>query len=148
MRLARRGSKLTRKGLAVGALAASLVLGAIAPAFAEGSWRSYIDAGRPGFQSRTWADNNTDSVGTKIWHTSCRADSSNPVAVTSVVYRLEKLTLLVENRGTASYSCSGYREYTWARQPAGSYRFVLASVNGGYTDGWRKVDVPSIGVNY
>lgn len=98
--------------------------------------------------SRTWADNNRDSLGTRIWHTSCRADPSNPVAVTSVAYTLQKVSLLVENRGGATYSCAGYREYTFPRQPAGTYRFVLSSVNGGLTDGWRKVDVPSIGVSY
>ena len=136
-----------RRAVGASVFVAALALSAAAPAFAyEGSWSSYITGGAVGFASRTWNDKNTTSNGTVIWESKCGPYSSGTV-VGSVTYTLWKDELFDVNKGSAIYSCAGYREYTFARQPSGWYFFRIAAINGDTRSGLR-VNVPSVGAKY
>ena len=72
----------TSLGLAVASVAT--------PAFAEGSWHSYLDKVLPGFDSRTWRDGNVDANSTNIGFTNCNGAAiaaggrANQLSVSSV----------------------------------------------------------------
>lgn len=64
-----------RVAVTVAALGALLAPGT---AFAEGSWSSYLSGVRSGFTSRTWVDNNNDTVSTRTTLSGCsRSDGAN-----------------------------------------------------------------------
>lgn len=61
------------RGLVVGATL--LGFAGATPAFAEGSWSSYIDNWTYGKESRRWSDSNSDAASTTVTFSGCSTDS-------------------------------------------------------------------------
>ena len=100
-------------------------------AFAEGSWSSYLSAVATDFNSRTWADKNSDAANTTIRFDNCREHSGATFSNTEV--QLTRETPWYEpdeNRGRKTFTC--YSTYTgnWGRQPSSSYHFTITKING------------------
>ncbi|MDH2391551.1 hypothetical protein QCN29_22775 [Streptomyces sp. HNM0663] len=115
------------RGLIVGA--ALVGLAGTTPAYAEGSWSSYISGWTSGKESRRWTDNNTDSVSTSVGFSGCASDGGGG-------FKHAQLKLWKDvfgpddDQGTKTNYCN--RVY-WGDKSSGKYYFELwGVVSGGY----------------
>ncbi|MFD5990639.1 hypothetical protein ACFWGE_03005 [Streptomyces bacillaris] len=101
------------------------VLG-IAPAFAEGGFNSTISGWLPGKDSRTWIDNNNDSVSTSVKFSGCSVDNGR---FTYAGLQLKKvrpgLPDTVVNRDNNYCDTSSFGD-----KAAGTYYFHYSNLNG------------------
>lgn len=106
------------------------------PAWAEGSWSSYLDQVRVGFESRRWYDGNVDAANTTIGvYGSCWVEwpTQGSQDFQLRVYQVEPWYLPDTNRGTGSYNCftSGNKIVNWGRlAPNDDYYFKVVSIGG------------------
>lgn len=116
-------SRLIGSGVAGAALLGGLAL----PAYAEGSWSSYISGWLISEQSRSWDDSNSDGVSTAVTLSGCSIPNGQTFqSVKLGLYR--EITLLPdESQGTITKACG---TYTWGDESSGSYHFTLLAING------------------
>jgi hypothetical protein len=113
------------RGLVTGAVLLGFV--GATPAYAEGSWSSFISGWTPGKESRRWTDNNTDSVSTSVSFRGCASDGGTG-------FRQAGLKLWKdvfgpdEDQGTKSNTCN---TVYWGDKASGTYYFELWSVTSG-----------------
>ncbi|MFI8092641.1 hypothetical protein ACIF9R_30685 [Streptomyces sp. NPDC086080] len=115
------------RGLIVGA--ALVGLAGATPAYAEGSWSSYISGWSEGSESRRWTDNNADSVSTSVGFSGCHSDGG----FGNAGLKLWKDVFGPDSdQGSRTNYCN--RVY-WGDKASGTYYFELTSVfSGGYLD--------------
>ncbi len=110
--------------VATGAVAIG-VLG-IAPAFAEGGFGSSISGWLPGKDSRSWKDNNSDSVSTSVKFAGCSVDNGR---FTYAGLQLKKarpgLPDTVVNRDDNHCDTSSFGD-----KAGGTYYFHYSNLNG------------------
>ncbi|MGN9810933.1 hypothetical protein ACTMSW_16420 [Micromonospora sp. BQ11] len=109
------------KGL-VGLAVIGAILAAPMPALAEGSWSSSLSGIRNGYISRTWTDNNNDSVITKTVLSGCsRSDGAN--FTLTVDLRRERSLSPDVSYGIMDVSAckGGTGTGTWGDQTSGTY---------------------------
>ncbi len=127
--------KRTTKAFAGVAIATLTTLTLATPAFAEGSWSSSMSNVRVGFESRRWADKNSDAAGTIVSLRYCSGYSGPNAEGDGGKFTLNliKDTLFDEARGNVTYVCQGstWKQYNWGRQPAGNYFFRVTNINYG-----------------
>ncbi|MEU8071828.1 MULTISPECIES: hypothetical protein [unclassified Micromonospora] len=117
----KRSARLALAGIAIGTVAAVGVSGA---AYAEASWNSSISGAGNGFESRTWYDNNKDSVNGYVYFSGCNA---NP---TVAVYREDLGPDTEVKRGTIyCQNSSGYLYFGDVAK--GNYHFTIKSTGTG-----------------
>ncbi|WP_073882696.1 hypothetical protein [Streptomyces sp. CB00316] len=98
----------------------------MAPAFAEGGFESTISGWLPGKDSRTWTDNNNDSVSISVKFSGCYVDNGR---FTYAGLQLEKvrpgLPDTVVNRDINYCDSSSFGD-----KSAGTYYFHYSNLNG------------------
>ncbi|GIF10070.1 hypothetical protein [Actinoplanes teichomyceticus] len=120
----RAGSGMPRiaSRLGVAAVAFTAVLSGGVPAFAEGSWSSYLSGVRSGFISREWTDNNSDSVVTKTTLRGCSRDDGANFSLKVDLRRKRSLSPDVSyGQKDVSACAGGTGTGTWGDQTSGTY---------------------------
>ncbi len=117
--------RASRMAAVVAGTVAVGVLG-IAPAFAEGGFNSTISGWLPGKDSRTWIDNNNDSVSTSVKFSGCSVGNGR---FTYAGLQLKKvrpgLPDTVVNRDNNYCDTSSFGD-----KAAGTYYFHYSNLNG------------------
>ncbi|NJQ14722.1 hypothetical protein [Streptomyces bohaiensis] len=134
-------------GTILGGLAIVMLASAV-PAHAEGSWSSSMNGVRTGFDSRTWTDNNSDNVSTRIALSGC-SNGGTGAPVTNTQLQLTRQTAWYqpdENRGRYTFHCSSSDANAFGRQPAGNYHFTVTRIQGSTTGFY--LSVRSVAVQY
>lgn len=120
--------KPLKKVVAAMALSAALIL-VPTVAFAEGSFTSYMSQAQPSFSSRTWSDQNLDSVKTTVTFSGCKANyggkAPGTLAISSIDVSLYRGSTYLGYKRVA-----GCGSFVWSDMPKGSYHFYLEAVNG------------------
>ena len=137
--------------------ASALIVGLMAvatPAWAEGGFTTSYSQVQPGFTSRTWTDQNSDSTSTIVTLSGCRANTAGASAgstrISSIAITLLRNGSSVGTKTRTTSSSGGVcGAFNWGDVTSGSYQFRLASVNG-ITSGDRQIflDASSINVQY
>ena len=130
-----------------GCAAAAVMAGAI-PAQAEGNWSSSMNGVRTGFNSRTWTDNNNDSVSTTISLSGC-SNGGMGAPVDNTQLQLTRETSIVEpdeDRGRYTFHCSSSASHAFGDQPKGDYHFTVTKIQDTSSGYYLKVD--SVSVRY
>ncbi|MFF7780443.1 hypothetical protein ACFZCG_39280 [Streptomyces tanashiensis] len=109
------------------------------PAFAEGSWTSYIQGWHAGDESRRWTDNNADAVSTSVGFSGCATDGASGFSHATVILWKDVFGP-DENKGAKTNYCN---RTSWGDVASGSYYFELDNFIYGYS-----LTVNSVGTQY
>lgn len=113
-------------GIVLGALIA--VLG-VTTALAEGFFSSYMSNVYPGFSSRTWDDDNTDSTSTWVYFEDCRYGGLTSVN-TDIRIRKENSWWPDETVGESNLNCYASDIAYFGDMNAADYHFDIKYVMG------------------
>ncbi|MFG2774689.1 hypothetical protein [Streptomyces sp. NPDC048350] len=130
-------NRRTTRGLVVGAALLGLAGGT--PAFAEGSWSSYISGWQSGSESRRWTDGNSDAVSTSVGFSGCTTDGGSGFQSAGLVVWKDVFGP-DESKGLRANKCN--RVY-WGDLASGTYYFELNGVTSG-----QFLDVSSVNTQY
>ncbi|MGW0465120.1 hypothetical protein ACWDX6_07600 [Streptomyces sp. NPDC003027] len=119
--------------------AALLGLAGGTPAFAEGSWSSYIQGWQQGDESRRWTDANADATSTSVGFSGCSTDGWNGFQSANLVVWKDAFGP-DESKGTRTNYCN--RTY-WGDLASGTYYFELSGLQTG-----QFLTVNSVGTQY
>lgn len=116
----------TSRIAAVAASAVAIGVLGVAPAFAQGSYTSYIYNWLPGKESSSWTDGNTDSVSTSVQFSGCSVTAGSfSYAGLQLKKVVNNLPDTVVNRDNNYCDTSSFGD-----KAAGSYYFNYSSLNG------------------
>ncbi|TLQ42050.1 hypothetical protein [Streptomyces marianii] len=101
--------------------AALLGLAGATPAFAEGSWSSYIANWTSGKESRRWTDRNSDAVSTSVAFPGCSTDSNRFSAAQVKLWK--DVFGPDDDQGTRTNYCN---TVSWGDKVSGTYYSELA----------------------
>ena len=121
------------------ALVGALVLGGTA--LAEGTWVGHIHGAKPGFNSRSWTDRNSDGLRTTIRFQGCTART-----VEVQLTRETPWWQPDENRGRRTLECAGSDREFWGDEEAGNYHFTITNFDGAAKG--HRLDVRAAQVDY
>ncbi|MFE0778484.1 hypothetical protein [Streptomyces sp. NPDC058861] len=111
------------------------------PAFAEGSWTSYITGWTAGLESRRWSDTNRDAVSTSVGFSGCYVDGPDKFKSAGLIVWKDVFGP-DENKGSRTNTCN--RVY-WGDQAAGTYYFELTGFS---PYGLGLLDVSNVNTQY
>ena len=111
--------------------AAALLTGISLPAFAEGSWTSYLSGVKIGFESRTWADRDVDQVATTVKLTNCSVSGASFANAGLTLYQDTWIPYYYTNHGMIYNYCDSV---SWGQGlGAGNYHFTVERINSSST---------------
>ena len=143
------GSSMNQaKRLAISVVAVATLFAIGSPAWAEAAWSSTLSGVLTGFNSRSWADHNIDTVKTSIQFNGC-VDIDHGYVGTTATVQLTQETPWYEpdiNMGVKTLNCASSDTQIWAQEPAASYHFTVVKI-GGQTSGGR-LDASYVRVAY
>ncbi len=139
-------SQLRLTGVVLLTLASSMLAGS---AHAEGRWTSWIGGARVGFESRSWHDNNSDNVNTKITFSTCRDstpftdpnDWADVRLYREIRFRPDAIV------GTKRLYCWNSASGFYGDVEEGDYHFTITDYSGPNED-WNTLDVRAVEVVY
>jgi|GEM_PF-1921811 len=110
-----------------GAIAAAILLGST-PAFAEGSWSSYLSKVGVGFSSRSWVDNASDQVATTVKLSGCSLNTTGTFSSATINLYREYGIFADLSVGSIVNYCN---TTNWGQALQGdSYHFTIERING------------------
>lgn len=110
------------------ALLATVVAG---PAFAEGSWSSYMSGVKIGFESRQWADRDFDQVATTVKLKTCTVSGTTFSSTGITLYQDTIFPFIYTSHGLISNTCN---TSSWGQGlGSGTYHFTIEKINGSAT---------------
>ncbi len=122
---------MKHKKLAIGATAALLATVVAGPAFAEGSWSSFMNKVNVGFESRVWADRDIDQVATTVKLKTCSVSGTTFTSTGITLYQDTIFPFIYTNHGLISNTCG---TSSWGQGlGSGNYHFTIEKINGSAT---------------
>ena len=110
-----------------GAIAVGILVGSN-PAFAEGSWSSYLSKVGVGFSSRSWVDNANDLVATTVKLSGCTLNTSGTFSSATINLYREFGIFADYSVGSIVNKCN---TTNWGQAlPGDSYHFTIERING------------------
>ena len=134
------------RGVLLGLLAAFAFAGT---ALAEGQWTSYMTGVLPGFNSRTWDDQNLDGTSTNIKLVECRdsVPGTDPADWAKLSLEKENWIFPSENLGTKTFNCWVSSTQFWGDVVAAHYHFTVRDYSGPDFN-WNSLNVDTVVVKY
>ncbi|WP_199036826.1 hypothetical protein [Glycomyces salinus] len=127
-----------RNKLRVGLFSTSVavaVAGFASPAMAEGSWDSYFNGVRDGFETRSWHDNQSDSVNTVSTIDNCEVRDSDGDykygSIEQILYRERSLRPDVSYGDLTSDCDSSSDSVSWDPGSEGDFHITFDDIIGG-----------------
>ncbi|MBF6672606.1 hypothetical protein FQA45_14750 [Glutamicibacter halophytocola] len=112
-------------------LIAGLVIIPAAPSLAEGSWSSSITNALTGFSSRSWNDQNTDSVATKTTFKTCSETWGTPKSVGSITVALvDHRGALLPAKTVSTKTTKGCGSVNFGDRKKSTYHFTIKKIAG------------------
>ena len=123
----------------------SMVVLVATPAIAEGSWSSNISNAVPGFESRTWQDNNLDNVSTTVGFSGCSLDFGQTFSTTQLEMWGEFGGFPDQNLGNVQNTCG---TSDWGIVSSNAYHFRVNTINYSTDASIYQMDVSSVYTAY
>lgn len=128
--------------LAAAMLVTLLSLGVLSPALAENHRNTYMKEVAVGFVSKTWQDEQNDSVATKISNKYCSLTYPQVHAYSSHNLELQRK----KNLGWTSYGArtSHCDTVSWGSAVKGTWRFRVSQINSGNKASYQRLSVDAL----